>query len=95
MSAHIGRKIRELRDARDLSQQRFGQKIGLSGKTISAYETGKCIPPLRVLEEISKVYEVPILHMETKRRKELTARIQYLRNSLTELEVLINESITS
>jgi DNA-binding XRE family transcriptional regulator len=29
-----------------MSQDRFGKKIGVSGKTISAYETGKITPTL-------------------------------------------------
>jgi len=51
----IGRKIREARISVNLSQEELARKIGVSNKTISAYEIGRAIPPLKVLVKISKV----------------------------------------
>jgi transcriptional regulator with XRE-family HTH domain len=64
MEDKLGTKIKCLRERLNMSQQRFGAKVGLSGKTISAYECGKCIPPVRVLNRISNLFEVDLIHSE-------------------------------
>ena len=86
-----GKRIKEIRDSYNLSQRRFGQKIGLSGKTISAYETVVCTPPLKVLERIANVYEVPFLQVSTGTRESLRTQLDALRKSLKELENLFHE----
>lgn len=45
----IGKKIQELRHAKNWSQEQLGHKIGTTGKQISNYENGKLIPPMDVL----------------------------------------------
>lgn len=45
----IGKKIQELRQAKNWSQEQLGHKIGTTGKQISNYENGKLIPPMNVL----------------------------------------------
>ena len=45
----FGNKIKQFRLSKNMSQERFGKKIGLSGKSISAYETGICKPSLKVI----------------------------------------------
>ena len=45
----IGKKIQELRQAKNWSQEQLGHKIGTTGKQISNYENGKLIPPMDVL----------------------------------------------
>lgn len=54
-------QIKNLREKLNLSQNRFGRKIGLSGKTISSYETGRAVPPVKVLNAISKAYNIGVL----------------------------------
>jgi repressor LexA len=57
----LGKKIKSIRIKHKLSQERFGIRIGVTGKTISAYETGKAKPSLKVLDKISKIYKVSII----------------------------------
>jgi len=57
----LSHQIKNLREKLNLSQNRFGRKIGLSGKTISSYETGRAIPPVKVLNAISKAYNIGVL----------------------------------
>lgn len=90
----ISHKIREIRDNNKLSQKRFGEKLGLSGKTISAYETGKCKPPLKVLERMSKVYEVTFVHLKSEKKQELEKKLSSVRSSLDEIEELVKEGLT-
>jgi len=52
--------IKELRERKNLTQQQLANLIGISKKTISAYETGKAVPSLRVALKLSKILEVPV-----------------------------------
>ena len=38
--------IKHIRDKRNLSQDKLGRKIGVCGKTVSAYEAGRIQPTL-------------------------------------------------
>jgi putative transcriptional regulator len=42
----VKNQVRELREARGLSQSEFGEKIGVSRQTVYAIETGKYDPSL-------------------------------------------------
>jgi transcriptional regulator with XRE-family HTH domain len=44
--------IRQLRVDKGLSQERLGLKVGVSGKTISAYEKGQVSPSLDIFFKI-------------------------------------------
>lgn len=91
---NIGDKIKEIRDQNNLSQDRFGNKIGLSGKTISAYETNKSSPPLYVLEKISKVYRTSIFDIPLSKRAQITNCIETLVESTEELINALNEGLS-
>jgi transcriptional regulator with XRE-family HTH domain len=88
-SIDIGRKIRDMREQRNLSQDKFGKKIGKTGKTICAYERGRCTPPLRVLEDISQVYDVTFTSVKQSRATELTNKIQQLKDVLIDFEKIL------
>ena len=45
--AGFPRWLRDARKARGLTQQAAGDMLGLSGRMIRAYETGKAVPPKR------------------------------------------------
>lgn len=87
MEKSIGKKIKLIRIKYNLSQDRFGYKIGVSGKTVSAYETGRTIPSLRVLENIASVYKISVF-MENN-EKLLAEKLEYISNSLNELRSYI------
>jgi len=52
--------IRELRIRKNLTQQQLANMVGISKKTISAYETGKAVPSLRVAIKLAKVLDVSL-----------------------------------
>jgi transcriptional regulator with XRE-family HTH domain len=87
MSGDISLRVKEIRNKHNLSQERFGKKIGLSGKTISSYETGRCIPPLKVLDKISDVYGVPVVLLNHDKKEELKIRLNSLKEFLEELSL--------
>lgn len=54
----IGEKIKEKRQSqkRKISQSELGEKVGVTGKQISNYESGKPIPPMDVLFKLCNVF---------------------------------------
>jgi transcriptional regulator with XRE-family HTH domain len=87
----IGHQIKKLRLKLNMSQDRFGKKIGLTGKTISAYETGKITPTLEILNKISEEFEVNFFK---KSNKDIERKIEDLQKSLFELQKLFKESLS-
>jgi len=93
MIEDLGNQIRKIRNEKGLSQKRFGEKVGISGKSISAYETGKVVPPIIILEKITSIYQTTIKTPNLKTREKflhglgnIQKQIKDLENSLQELE---------
>ena len=56
----IGSFLAELRKERKLTQAELGEKLGVTNKTVSRWETGSYMPPVEVLEELSNLYGLTI-----------------------------------
>ena len=74
-----------------MSQDRFGKKLGLSGKTISAYEKGKIYPALSVLEKISEEFNVNFMK---KTNKDLERKIEELQRNILDIQRMFKESLS-
>lgn len=60
MSYVTGKTIKELREKRKLTQKELAEKICVSDKTISKWETGKGLPDIGIVEELSKALCVSV-----------------------------------
>lgn len=60
MSYVTGKTIKELREKRNLTQRELAEKINVSDKTISKWETGKGLPDIGIIEELSKALCISI-----------------------------------
>ena len=56
----MGSFLAELRKERNLTQAELGEKLGVTNKTISRWETGNYMPPVEMLEELSNMYGMTI-----------------------------------
>lgn len=56
----IGKFIAQKRKERNLTQEQFAEKLGVSNKTISKWETGKCMPDYSVIELLCKELGITI-----------------------------------
>ncbi len=56
----IGGFLAELRKERNLTQAELGEKLGVTNKTISRWETGNYMPPVDMLVELSTMYGLTI-----------------------------------
>ena len=60
MAMHIGRKIRELRKARALSQESLAMLLGVSFQAVSKWETGATAPDIGLIPSIASFFGVSI-----------------------------------
>lgn len=61
----IGKFISSLRKEKKLTQEELGNKLGVSSKSISRWETGKCMPDLSLLIPLSKELNVSLNELLT------------------------------
>ncbi|MBQ6676117.1 MAG: helix-turn-helix domain-containing protein [Ruminococcus sp.] len=55
-----GKFLKELRKEMGLTQEQLGEKVGVTNKTVSRWETGSYLPPVECLEMLSDIYGVSI-----------------------------------
>ena len=58
-----GAVIRELREKKNLTQAELAEKLNVSDKTVSKWETAKGYPDISLLEPIAKVFGVSITEL--------------------------------
>lgn len=85
----ISARIKEIRSINKLSQKRFANKIGVSDKTISAYENGKITPPYRVLEKISDTYDVSMASFSDSHQDIVKKKLAKLEELIIEMRGLV------
>jgi len=56
----LGARIKELRKAKGLSQEKLSEKVGIDSKHLSRIEVGKSYPSLDTLEKIANALHVEI-----------------------------------
>ena len=56
----IKNSLIKIRKMHNLTQVQFAEKIGVSDKTVSKWECGNSIPDIIMLNQISKIFNVPI-----------------------------------
>ena len=64
MNADVtGSTIRQLRENRNMTQAELAQKLGLSSKTISKWETGKGLPDITLLQPLAQVLGISVIEL--------------------------------
>ena len=58
-----GAIIKELREKSKLTQLQLAEKLGVSDKTVSKWETGKGYPDITLLEPIAEVFSVSVTEL--------------------------------
>ena len=56
----IGMFLKQLRNENGMTQEQLGEKLGVSNKTISRWETGNYMPPVECLNMLSDIYHISI-----------------------------------
>ena len=58
-----GTTIKELREAKHLTQAELAEKIGVSSKTISKWETGKGFPDITLLQPLAQALGISLIEL--------------------------------
>lgn len=56
----IGKFLKELRKENNMTQEQLGERIGVTNKTVSRWETGNYMPPIESLKLLSDIYQISI-----------------------------------
>lgn len=65
----IGTFLKELRNGKRLTQDQLAEKLGVSRRTVSRWETGSNMPDLDILIEMADYYEVDLRELLDGERK--------------------------
>lgn len=68
----IGAFLKELRKEKDLTQEDLAEKLNVSGRTVSRWETGANMPDISLLVELAEFYGVSIPEIINGERKSET-----------------------
>ena len=66
----IGAFLKELRKEKNITQEELADKMGVSRRTVSRWETGSNMPDMDILIDISDFYEVDLREILDGERKE-------------------------
>ena len=58
-----GKFILKKRKEKNLTQEQLAEKLGVSNKTISKWETGKCMPDYSVIKNVCEELEITIAEL--------------------------------
>jgi transcriptional regulator with XRE-family HTH domain len=58
-----GKFIAQKRKEKSLTQEQLAEKLGVSNKTISKWETGKCMPDYAVVKSLCKELEITVAEL--------------------------------
>jgi len=58
-----GNAIRELREGRKMTQAELGEKIGVSSKTVSKWETGRGLPDISLLQPLAQTLGISVIEL--------------------------------
>ena len=58
MSENFGKRLKELRQEQNLSQQKLGDKLFVTRVTVSAWETNKQEPNIETIKKLCDIFEV-------------------------------------
>lgn len=65
----IGAFLKQLRNEKRITQEQLAEILGVSGRTVSRWETGNNLPDLSILVQISEYYDVEIKEILNGERK--------------------------
>ena len=58
-----GTTIRQLRESRQLTQAELAERIGVSSKTVSKWETGKGLPDITLLQPLAQALGISVIEL--------------------------------
>jgi len=90
----LSQRIREARKNAHLSQDELGKFIGVSDKSVSAYEQGRSTPPISKLKKIAESTNHPFSYFTQEDNDEalLSSKLASIERELAEVKKLLLEA---
>ena len=87
----LAKRIREARRNSHLSQDELGRAIGVSDKSVSAYEQGRSTPPISKLKKIAEATNHPLSYFTQEDNEDalLTSKLSNIERELAEVKRLL------
>ena len=81
----IGERLKEVREARKITQVELSRKIGITRSSISAFENGIKFPSIQTVEKLSKELKIPMAYLQNERppRSNRISPLSYRKKSRT------------
>lgn len=65
----LGKFLKELRNEKELTQEQFSEIFNVSRKSVSRWETGRNLPDIDILIEISEYFSIELIELLNGERK--------------------------
>lgn len=92
--SELARRIRTARREARLSQQALGESIGVSDKSVSAYEQGRSVPPFDKLKKIAVNTNRPVSYFTEDNidAATITTKLLSIERELAEVKKLLKQT---
>ena len=92
--SELARRIRTARREARLSQQALGESIGVSDKSVSAYEQGRSVPPFDKLKKIAANTHRPVSYFTEDNidAATITTKLLSIERELSEVKKLLKQT---
>lgn len=92
----IGRFLKNLRREKGLTQEALAEQLGVTGRSVSRWETGSNLPDLSLLIEIADLYEVELREiLDGERiRKDMNKEIEETARKVADYSDMEKERLT-
>lgn len=87
---NLSDRIRNARKSCNLSQDELGKALGVSDKTISAYEKGRATPPITKLVKIAQITSFPLSYFTEEENNDqvIAAKLAHIEQLFVEVKNL-------
>ena len=91
----IGSFLKELRKEKEITQEQLAEILGVSGRTVSRWETGSNMPDISLLVEIAEFFDVSIPEIINGERKSenMNEEVKKVAESLSDYASVEKETI--
>ncbi|HTK03706.1 MAG TPA: helix-turn-helix transcriptional regulator [Alphaproteobacteria bacterium] len=90
--SQLGEKIKKARITKEITQEDLAKAIGVSDKSISAYESGRVSPPIVILRKISAETSQPLNYfLEEKAELSVLSKLEKIERDFEEIKRLLKE----
>lgn len=87
----LAAKIKSARQMTHLTQKELGKAVGVSDKSVSAYEAGRSMPPLAKIKKIAETTKFPLSYFTQQESEDalIAGKLAIIEQTLLEVKVYL------